>query len=144
MAQDYGKNIPVFTLHSYIALARSVDMAKEFPHCQVLGLDLAPVLIPKGGTPANCRFEIGDINLDLSHLQGQYDLVFARFIGLGLKDSHKSLIHIQDCCKLGGLLVWIDAENDTFSGWPMMYRPPWSISNPTGSYTSRVRYGGYA
>lgn len=116
-------------------------MANEFPHCQVLGLDLAPVPTPKSRIPSNCRFEVGDINLGLSHLQGQYDLVFARLIGLGLKDFDKSLVDMQGCCKPGGLLIWIDGDYDVFSGMPMVYRPFWSISNPNGSYASRVCYG---
>ena len=59
-------------------------MAQKFPHCDVLGLDLAPVLLESDNTPSNCRFEIGDINLGLSRYHGCFDLIHARCIGSGV------------------------------------------------------------
>ena len=117
-------------------------MAREFPHCEVLGVDLAPVPTPKGGIPSNCRFEVADFTLGLSHLHGQYDLVFARAIGLGLKDTRKTLDTMEACAKPGGALIWSDADYDLFSGWPPVYRPFWSSSHPDGSYMQRLFYGG--
>jgi hypothetical protein len=38
-------------------------MAREFPHAQVLGVDLAPVPAEPETLPDNCRFEVDDINL---------------------------------------------------------------------------------
>src|SRR4051794_12434541 len=86
---------------------RAADMAREFPHCDILGIDLAPVPIPAQGFPPNCRFEMADINQGLSRLHGQYDLVFARAIGLGLKNVRKTLVDMQECAKPGGLVVWM-------------------------------------
>jgi hypothetical protein len=57
-------------------------MAREFPHCEVLGINLAPIPLPPESLPPNCRFEMDDISLGLSHLEGQFDVVFARAIGL--------------------------------------------------------------
>lgn len=37
------------------------EMAREFPHCDVLGVDLAPVSVLPEHMPANCKFEINDI-----------------------------------------------------------------------------------
>jgi hypothetical protein len=116
-------------------------MAREFPHCEVLGVDLAPVPLPPDSLPPNCRFEMDNISLGLTHLQGQFDMVFARIIGLGLKDFRKSLADMEGCAKPGGILIWIEADYDIYSGWPMVYRPFWSSSNPNGSYTTRVIYG---
>jgi hypothetical protein len=116
-------------------------MAREFPHCEVLGVDLAPVPLPEGSLPPNCRFEMDDISLGLSHLQGQFDVVFARFIALGLKDFRKSLSDATACLKPGGILIWIDVDLDIYAGYPTVYRPFWSESNPTGPYTTRVIYG---
>ena len=42
------------------ALARSCEMAKEFPHCEVLGVDLAPV---KMDVPSNCKYEVNDMSV---------------------------------------------------------------------------------
>jgi len=116
-------------------------MAREFPHCEVLGVDLAPVPLPEGSLPPNCRFEMDDISLGLSHLQGQFDVVFARFIALGLKNFRKSLSDATACLKPGGILIWIDVDMDIYAGYPTVYRPFWSESNPTGPYTTRVIYG---
>jgi SAM-dependent methyltransferase len=116
-------------------------MAKEFPHCEELGIDLAPVLIPPENLPPNCRFEMDNINLGLPHLQGEFDVVFARAIALGLKDFRKSLTDAATCLKPGGILIWIDADYSVYSGWPMVYRPFWSSSNPNGSCLHRVGYG---
>jgi hypothetical protein len=59
-------------------------MAREFPDCEVLGLDLAPAPIDLELVPANCRFEIDDIDLGMSHYHGQFDMIHARCIGTGV------------------------------------------------------------
>ncbi|KIM23714.1 hypothetical protein M408DRAFT_27671 [Serendipita vermifera MAFF 305830] len=118
----------------------SIEMAREFPHCYILGIDLAPVPVTGTHLPSNCRFEMNDICLGLPQLRDQFDVVFARLIALGLKDSRQTLADIQGCLKPGGILIWIDGDYDLFSGWPMVYRPFVSSSNPTGSYTVRVCY----
>ncbi|KIM23716.1 hypothetical protein M408DRAFT_251572 [Serendipita vermifera MAFF 305830] len=118
----------------------SIEMAREFPHCGILGIDLAPVPMAAAHLPPNCRFEMDDICLGLSHLQDQFDVVFARAIAFGLKDVRKTLADMQKCVKPGGMLIWVDGDYDLFSGWPMVYRPFVSSSNPTGSYVARVCY----
>ncbi|KAG8912914.1 hypothetical protein FRC00_003500 [Tulasnella sp. 408] len=45
----------------------AMDMAREFPHAEVVGIDLAPPTLHSEGIPNNCRFEVDDVNLDLSH-----------------------------------------------------------------------------
>lgn len=116
-------------------------MATEFSHCEVLGVDLAPVPLPDSGIPANCSFELFDISLGLAHLQDQFDVVFARSIALGLKDFRKSLADVEGCVKPGGILIWVDVDFDLYVGWPPVYRPFWSSSNPEGSYPTRFLYG---
>jgi hypothetical protein len=48
---------------------RASEMAKEFPHCEVVGVDLAPVPLEKMDLPPNCRFEIDDVNIGLAHFE---------------------------------------------------------------------------
>jgi len=115
-------------------------MAREFPHCEVLGIDLAPVSLPPESLPSNCRFEIDDISLGLKNLRGQFDVVFARAIGLGLKDFRKALADMEDCAKPGGMIIWIDGD-DFYSGFRIVYRPFWSAKDPSGSYSQRILYG---
>jgi hypothetical protein len=50
-----------FVSDSYISeltLIRTLAMAKEFPHCEVVGVDLAPVPVDLESVPPNCHFEI--------------------------------------------------------------------------------------
>ena len=116
-------------------------MARQFPHCEVLGIDLAPIPLPAESLPPNCRFEMDDISHGLAHLREQFDVVFARAIGMGLKNFRQSLEDITGIAKPGGMVIWIDADFDLYSGWPTIYRPFWSGSNPQGSYASRLLYG---
>jgi hypothetical protein len=41
-----------------LTLVRTLAMAKEFPHCDVIGVDLAPVPVDPESVPTNCHFEI--------------------------------------------------------------------------------------
>lgn len=116
-------------------------MAREFAHCEVLGVDLAPVPLSPESLPSNCRFEMDDINLGLPHLKEQFDVVFARAIGLGLRNFRSSLDAIQACAKPGGIVIWVDADFSFYSGWPMTYRPFFSSFNPEGSYMQRFLFG---
>lgn len=58
-----------------------IDMALEFPHAEVLGIDLEPRQIRE--PPPNCKFPRYDINQGLSQYHGAYDLVHCRFAGQG-------------------------------------------------------------
>ncbi|KAJ1302641.1 hypothetical protein OPQ81_002958 [Rhizoctonia solani] len=63
--------------------AWTVQCAIDFPHVEVLGVDLAPTsaIAP----PPNCRFEIDDLNLGLEHFFGPtFDIVHARLLNSGL------------------------------------------------------------
>lgn len=116
------------------------EMSREFPHCQVLGIDLAPVPLLPEQIPPNCTFEMDDVNRGLEHHRGQYDLVHARTMGIGLTDYRKTLEHLSDCLKPGGMILYLDGDYDFCSGLPMRYVPCWSSSNPQGSYMQRVLY----
>lgn len=116
------------------------EMAREFPHCEVVGIDLAPAPLLPEEIPPNCRFEMDDINQGLDHLQGMYDVVHARAISLGLKDFRKSLQQIVGCAKPGGVVICIEASYNFHSGLAMKPVSYWSATNPQGSYTQRVVY----
>jgi hypothetical protein len=60
-------------------------MAREFPHCEVIGVDLAPAPVDLDHVPSNCRFEIDDINLGLAHYHNHFDVIHARCIGSGVR-----------------------------------------------------------
>jgi hypothetical protein len=58
-------------------------MALEFPHAEVLGIDLQPG--PTKGTPPNCTFLIHDIDKGLAPFHGLYDLIYCRFTNYGVR-----------------------------------------------------------
>lgn len=71
--------------------SRAIEVAKEYAHSNVVGLDLAPVPIDADKLPHNLRFEVGDINSGLAKFHGQFDLVHMRAVLSGLKGA-KSVI----------------------------------------------------
>ncbi|KAF8512272.1 S-adenosyl-L-methionine-dependent methyltransferase [Gautieria morchelliformis] len=87
----------------------ALAMANEFPHCEVVGVDLAPVrlAIP---LPSNCRFEIDDANLGFAHYQESFDVVHARAVGVGIRDFLKLLSELASVVRPGGVLLFADGE----------------------------------
>ncbi|KDQ15613.1 hypothetical protein BOTBODRAFT_31504 [Botryobasidium botryosum FD-172 SS1] len=82
----------------------AIEMATMFPHCTVVGVDLAPIqtsYIP----PPNFRVEVDDVNLGLEHFEGQFDLVHSRFISTGIKDYFGLIDQISRVLRPGGLLL---------------------------------------
>lgn len=93
-------------------------MAKRFPHCEVVGVDLSPVPLDNTAEciPPNCRFELDDIGLGLSHFYQQFDLINARFVGAGLRNFRKTLEDVEKCLKPGGMIIWMDGDYDLYRG----------------------------
>ncbi|PVF94981.1 S-adenosyl-L-methionine-dependent methyltransferase [Serendipita vermifera] len=88
----------------------AVEMAREFPHCEVIGVDLAPVPVDLDHVPSNCRFEIDDINLGLSHYHDHFDVIHVRCIGSGISDFSKMMQDVEACLKPGGIVFFIDGD----------------------------------
>ena len=59
-------------------------MANKFPHVEVIGIDLAPVIVSEHAIPDNCRFELDDVNRGLPRFYGQIDLIHMRGISIGV------------------------------------------------------------
>lgn len=116
-------------------------MARKFPHAEVVGIDLAPVPVETENLPSNCRFEIDDVQLGLTHFHGQFDVVQARLIVAGLKDFRKSMADIHACVKPGGIMLWFDAEYDLYTPDIHVCREVGSDASPTGSWMGRIVYG---
>ncbi|CAG8725604.1 9865_t:CDS:2, partial [Acaulospora colombiana] len=76
---------------------RCLDMAREFPHVEVLGIDLQPG--PTEGIPSNCAFAIHDIDKGLSPFHGLFDL---------LKDHQATLKNSIACLKPDGIVIFMD------------------------------------
>jgi hypothetical protein len=116
-------------------------MAERFPHCEVIGIDLAPVPVDADSVPSNCRFEIDDINLGLAHYQSHFDLVHIRLVSAGFKDFKKTKEDIERCLKPGGLVLWIEGDYHLCGPAPNAYLPLASEINPQGSWAARIFWG---
>jgi hypothetical protein len=62
---------------------RCLDMALEFPHAEVLGIDIQ--FRSQENVPSNCSFRVHDINDGLSRFHGMYDLLHCRYTGQGVR-----------------------------------------------------------
>jgi 2-polyprenyl-3-methyl-5-hydroxy-6-metoxy-1,4-benzoquinol methylase len=121
---------------------RTIAMAREFPHAEVVGVDLAPCPIDSEELPSNCRFEIDDINLGIAqHFREQFDLIHCRLIASGIQDFRKAMVDIEHCLKPGGMVVWMDVDFDMYSNDRFLYRPFATESNPSGSWFQRIVFG---
>jgi hypothetical protein len=130
---------------STLFLFRALAMAERFPHCEVIGIDLSPVPVDAETVPSNCRFEVDDINLGLSHFQDRFDFVHSRLIAAGIKDFEKSKTEIEKCLKPGGLMMWIDGDYHVIAeDPPRVYCTLASEVNPDGCYLGRMFWGGCA
>lgn len=88
--------------------AWAVDVAIQYPHVEVVGLDLAPVKL--GSTPpANCTFIQGDANAGLRSY-GQFDVVHARAVLQGVKDYAALFKDVSEVLNAGGVFLTLEVE----------------------------------
>ncbi|CCA71910.1 hypothetical protein PIIN_05845 [Serendipita indica DSM 11827] len=118
----------------------TVAMAKAFPHCEVVGIDLAPVPLESEAIPPNCRFELDDVNNSLTHYHDLFSVVHARFIGAGLRDHKKCKEEIERCLKPGGIVLWMDGDYDMCTKERDVYSVPASDAHPDGSWFTRILF----
>ncbi|CCA71902.1 hypothetical protein PIIN_05837 [Serendipita indica DSM 11827] len=116
----------------------AVAMAREYPHCEVIGVDLAPTPVDLETLPPNCHFEIDDIMNGLEHFQGQFDVVHARVISGGLRNFEVAKRNIELCLKPGGMMIWIDIDFQMLTEDRNVYHQPASDEHPDGSWTTRI------
>lgn len=67
-------------------------MAKAFPSCNVVGLDLVPIPMESEKLPPNFKMEVADINKDLPRFQEKFDLIYMRFIFAGVTGQYSFLM----------------------------------------------------
>ncbi|KAG8937819.1 hypothetical protein FRC03_007826, partial [Tulasnella sp. 419] len=84
----------------------ALEMAAEFPHADILGIDLAPPSLTEASAiPSNCRFEVRDANLPFNEFAGLFDVVHCRCIELGIVNFHGFLFNVAQTLKPGGILL---------------------------------------
>ncbi|KAI0672942.1 S-adenosyl-L-methionine-dependent methyltransferase [Trametes maxima] len=119
----------------------AIDMAKQFPHCTVVGVDLAPPRVD-GDLPPNCRFEIDDANLGFSHYRESFDLIHARSISAGIRDYPQFLEEVAQALRPGGVVISGDGDMQLFDEWhqPLPYMEE---GTPGFTWTHRVFFAAY-
>ncbi|KAJ3553866.1 hypothetical protein NM688_g3394 [Phlebia brevispora] len=116
----------------------AIDMAREFPHCEVVGIDLVPPRI-LGDVPANCRFEIDDANLGFPHYRGRFDVIQARAVDVGIRDFPGLLNELAQSLRPSGVLLLGDGEMQLYDE----QKRPISFSEPNPSWTHRIFFAAY-
>lgn len=92
----------------------AMEVATQFPHCEVVGLDLAPVPVDIETLPPNCRFEIDNADLGLQHYHNYFDLIYVRCIGSGISDHRKMMLDVEACLKPNGIVFFIDGDQTIY------------------------------
>ncbi|KAG6851344.1 hypothetical protein H0H93_005742 [Arthromyces matolae] len=119
----------VWILVAAVVVDRALDTARDFPHCQVVAVDLVPMQCPT--MPSNCRSEVDDINLGLEHFYGDFNVVRASLISSGIKDFHNLVNQMTHCLRPGGLLILIEWGFDAYGpGHERLHAPTDEIDPP--------------
>ncbi|KAG9048551.1 hypothetical protein FS837_012620 [Tulasnella sp. UAMH 9824] len=91
----------------------AIEMAEEFPHADVLGIDLVePDVLsdPTRRVPSNCSFQKADANEYMEKIDSVYDLVHFRCVELGIHDSDLFFYDAARVLRPGGLLLLMGAD----------------------------------
>ncbi|KAG9028012.1 hypothetical protein FS837_004014, partial [Tulasnella sp. UAMH 9824] len=84
----------------------AIDIALQFPHAEVVGLDLVPpATVTETTVPPNCRFEVDDANLSFEHYENCFNLVHMRSSEAGINDFQGFLYEIARTLRPGGVLI---------------------------------------
>ncbi|KAF4592549.1 S-adenosyl-L-methionine-dependent methyltransferase [Ophiocordyceps camponoti-floridani] len=95
----------------------AVEVARRFPDCQVLGIDVSPHMIPADG-PNNLEIQIDDLNRSFTFPSQHFDLVHSQMVAGGIHASRWPS-YIQDMVRVlrpGGwcqmVEVYFNAQSD--------------------------------
>jgi len=87
----------------------AIDMARQFPQADVLGIDLNEPHVDES-TPSNCRFEKHDMNSGMLGYTGRFDVIHARAIASGSKDWRATIQEFEKILRPGGILLLFDPD----------------------------------
>ncbi|KAG8219411.1 hypothetical protein J3R82DRAFT_333 [Butyriboletus roseoflavus] len=110
--------------HALITAHRIMDIAREFPNCSAVAVDLAPM---------QSLSEVDDINLGLEHFYGDFNVVHCQLISSGIRDYQGLINHISHVLRPGGL-VEVTEFPFSFAGFDKQqilppagsFHPPWT------------------
>ncbi|KAI5118738.1 hypothetical protein M0805_000067 [Coniferiporia weirii] len=119
----------------------ATSMAQEFPHAQVVGIDLAPTT--SRPPPPNCRFEFDDFTLGLEHYYGLFDVVHSRAVANGVRDFVWLIDEAARCLKPGGILIFIEGNLELMNGDGQAQEVAFGEGGPGQSWMARMCFEAY-
>ncbi|KAF8598878.1 S-adenosyl-L-methionine-dependent methyltransferase [Ceratobasidium sp. AG-I] len=114
----------------------AISVALEFPHAEIVGVDLAPNTARS--PPANCRFEFDDFSLGLSHYNEMFDVVHARSCGHGVTDYRDFINDMAQCLRPGGVLLIVEGSLELRSHNKEVVQPAIGDGDLNKSWFARV------
>ncbi|PIL24243.1 hypothetical protein GSI_13996 [Ganoderma sinense ZZ0214-1] len=132
---------------------RAIDMAMQFPHCSVVGVDLAPprvdgcviIYLFEGISPTvSVQRSSAQLsaNLGFSHYRESFDVIHARSISPGIRDFPQLLEEFAQALRPGGVVLLGDGEMQLYDEHqvPLAYAEQ---GTPGFSWTTRVFFAAY-
>ncbi|KAH0597256.1 hypothetical protein MHUMG1_04633 [Metarhizium humberi] len=95
----------------------ALDVARAYPDCEVIGVDICPNMIPED-QPENLVFQIDDLNARFTFSPGQFDVVHSQMMSGGINASrwHGYIQDIFRVLRPGGwcqmVEIYFNAQSD--------------------------------
>ncbi|KAL5532760.1 hypothetical protein ACEPAF_4534 [Sanghuangporus sanghuang] len=119
----------------------AMGMAQEFPHAQVVGVDLAPSTTRP--PPFNCRLEFDDFTLGLEHYYNSFDVVHARCTANGVADFEGFIHEATKCVRPGGILLYTEGNLEMYNEKGTAQEPAFGDGAPGQSWLARATFEAY-
>ncbi|KAL5529605.1 hypothetical protein ACEPAG_5590 [Sanghuangporus baumii] len=119
----------------------AMGMAQEFPHAQVVGVDLAPSTTRP--PPFNCRLEFDDFTLGLEHYYNSFDIVHARCTANGVADFEGFIHEAAKCVRPGGILLYTEGNLEMYNEKGTAQEPAFGDGAPGQSWLARATFEAY-
>ncbi|KAL5511259.1 hypothetical protein ACEPAH_4474 [Sanghuangporus vaninii] len=119
----------------------AMGMAQEFPHAQVVGVDLAPSTTRP--PPFNCRLEFDDFTLGLEHYYNSFDVVHARCTANGVADFEGFIHEAAKCVRPGGILLYTEGNLEMYNEKGTAQEPAFGDGAPGQSWLARATFEAY-
>ncbi|KLO18675.1 S-adenosyl-L-methionine-dependent methyltransferase [Schizopora paradoxa] len=116
-------------------------MALEFPHAQIVGVDLAPTT--SRPPPPNCRFEFDDFTLGMQHYYNSFDVVHSRAVANGVKDFEWLIHEAAKCLRPGGVLYFIEGNMELRNSFREPAEVAFGQGGPGQSWMARMCFEAY-
>ncbi|CUA71323.1 hypothetical protein RSOLAG22IIIB_09505 [Rhizoctonia solani] len=112
------------------------DMAAEFPHCDIVSIDIAPI-IPH--TPrSNITFEIYDLYAGVAEPDESFDYVSCRHVQLHVKEYDRLVFDLHRVLKPGGLITICEVENQIYEAEPPFNKQAYRRIVPAAAKATNV------